>query len=391
MRTLRVRQVLAHKVSGNLFGLWLLVPEHLRLGSWDLLVGWNGRPGSCVEPRLALQMVHEAALCVTGVREQRCLNHRGFETLNGLPFIATDLAIHELLNAHTVAQAQSFQVALGKLRLASHHYQHHVLAFDPHRMRSYSQRQMPMRCKNPKEPAEKMQQLFFSLDVDTRQPVACTLGSSSVTATQGTEDLLRLVTAILPPGALILADSEHFTVRLQNTLGQIPGLDLLIPAPKQPYLMKRVQEISEDQFERHWAGYATACVPYQPEGVQVPLYLLVQRSGERAEDYSYKPFIATQDSERVRQLTSDFPKRWHVEEFFNLEQPLGWRRSGTLNLNIRYARASFALLAQAALHQLRQRLGPPYDQWTADHFARDLFERLDGDLRVCNDTLVITY
>lgn len=83
----RVRQLLADKVSGNLLGLWLLVPEHLRIGSWDLLVGWSAQPASCLEPRVALQMVHEAALCVTGIRQQRCLTHKGFEVLNGLPFI----------------------------------------------------------------------------------------------------------------------------------------------------------------------------------------------------------------------------------------------------------------------------------------------------------------
>ena len=38
----QVRQTLADKVSGNLLGLWLLAPEHLRLGSWDLLRAWSG-------------------------------------------------------------------------------------------------------------------------------------------------------------------------------------------------------------------------------------------------------------------------------------------------------------------------------------------------------------
>ena len=32
-----VRQLLADKVSGHLVGIWLLVAEHLRLGTWDLL------------------------------------------------------------------------------------------------------------------------------------------------------------------------------------------------------------------------------------------------------------------------------------------------------------------------------------------------------------------
>ncbi len=40
-----VRQRLADKISGNMVGLWLLIPEHLRLGTWDLLCGWSGQPG----------------------------------------------------------------------------------------------------------------------------------------------------------------------------------------------------------------------------------------------------------------------------------------------------------------------------------------------------------
>ena len=71
-----VRQCLADKVAGNLVGLWLLIPELLRLGVWDLLCGWTGRRGEYVEPRLALQLVNEAALCVTGIRARRSLGRR---------------------------------------------------------------------------------------------------------------------------------------------------------------------------------------------------------------------------------------------------------------------------------------------------------------------------
>src|SRR5207244_7130500 len=48
-----VRQCLADKVTGNLAGLWLLVPELLRLGAWDLVCGWTARRPEQVEPRLA--------------------------------------------------------------------------------------------------------------------------------------------------------------------------------------------------------------------------------------------------------------------------------------------------------------------------------------------------
>ena len=229
------------------------------------------------------------------------------------------------------------------------------------------------------------------LDADTNQPIACTIGSSSITATQGTKDLMGLLTSILPEGALILADTEHFTIDLINEVSQSPGFDLLIPASQQPYRLKQMKEIPENEFKPHWAGYATACIPYKPKGAKSPLFMFVQRNGEQPQHYSYNAFIATNKNERVEQLTSEFPKRWHVEEFFNLEQKMGWRRSATHNLNIRYARASFALVAQAAVHQLRKRLGSPFSQYTAEHLAQDLFGGLDGDLRVNKDTIIVTY
>ncbi len=52
---------------------------------------------------------------------------------------------------------------------------------------------------------------------------------------------------------------------------------------------------------------------------------------------------------------------------------------------------SLALVAQALIHQLRQRLGTPYQQWDSPHFARDFFAGLEGDLRVEGDTIIVTY
>jgi hypothetical protein len=126
-----VRQLLANKISGNLVGLWLLIPEHLRLGTWDLLCGWSGQSGGRVEPRLALQLVHEAALCTTGVRQQRVLSQRGFELANGLPFVASDVAMHCLLAEHVVAEAQRLQVALGRIRRASGDYAYASIVAEP--------------------------------------------------------------------------------------------------------------------------------------------------------------------------------------------------------------------------------------------------------------------
>jgi len=64
----QVRQLLADKISGNQVGIWLLVPEHLRLGTWDLLCGWSQASPQELAPRLALQIIHEAALCRCNLR-----------------------------------------------------------------------------------------------------------------------------------------------------------------------------------------------------------------------------------------------------------------------------------------------------------------------------------
>jgi hypothetical protein len=80
-----------------------------------------------------------------------------------------------------------------------------------------------------------------------------------------------------------------------------------------------------------------------------------------------------------------------VEEFFKFSQAMGWHRTGTLNLHIRYGQLTMALLAQAAVYQLRQRLGQPVADWDALHLARNLFEGLEGDVRVEQDTIVVTF
>lgn len=72
-------------------------------------------------------------------------------------------------------------------------------------------------------------------------------------------------------------------------------------------------------------------------------------------------------------------------------QQIGWNRAGTMNLNVRYGQMTMALLAQAAIHQLHSRLDETTSQWNAEHLATSLFQGLDGDLRVTDDTILVTY
>ena len=71
-----------------------------------------------------------------------------------------------------------------------------------------------------------------------------------------------------------------------------------------------------------WAGFATAKVPYtMKRGGKY--FQFVERTGERLDDFRYQGFLSTTDRDEVDALTSDFPKRWHVEEFFNANQSMG--------------------------------------------------------------------
>jgi hypothetical protein len=376
-------------------GMWLLIPEHLRLGTYDLLCGWTQRPPSEVQPRLALQAVHEAALCLPRFRRDTGLTQKGLELANGLPFIATDQALHDLFEASTIEQTVALQIALGRIRRARGHFRGRLLAVDPHHCRSYTQRQTRRHRHKPDERAVKTAQTIFCLDADTHQPVAFTLASAAKTTSQSVPELLDMARDILQPPhrqCLVVADSEHYTAELfEHALLRSP-FHLLCPMPRGPSQQRKLAQIDPQHFVPRWAGLAIARLPHQfQNNATGPLFQLVQRCGEKTNHYRYSPFLSTSPSDELDQLCRDYPDRWHVEEFFNACQAMGWNRAGTLNLHVRYAQQTMALIAQAAVHQLRQRLGDPYQQWEAQRLSRLFLQGLDGDVRVGDDTILVTF
>jgi hypothetical protein len=314
---------------------------------------------------------------------------------NGLPFVAADPAIHDLLESHSIQDSMGLQAALGRIRRASGHFKGQVLAMDPHRITSFTKRQTPRHTTDKKVKAAKVINSFFCLDTDTQQPICFAVGSAAKTVSEATPELLALVADILQiPSThpLLLTDSEHYTVDLvEHILGNTP-FEFVIPAPSQPSLDKIYRSIPDDQFTPRWAGIATARIPYRLKDSKAhPLYLIVQRSGETPQEYVYKGFLTNSTRTESDLICLEFPKRWDLEEFFNMNQDLGWNRGGTLNLHIRYAQMSMALIAQAAIHQLRQRLGDPFSSWNARHLAQNFFAALDGDVRLRDDTILVTY
>lgn len=390
-----VRQLLADKISGNLVGLWLLAPEHLRLGTWDLLTRWAGPSPSDLPPRLALQLVHEAALGVVHLRSARTLSQKGFELLHGLPFVVADSSLHDLLQTHTVQQGEELQLALGCLRRARGHFQGRLLAIDPHRLPSASKRQMPRYRDNTALRPYKVSTTFFCLDAETHQPICFLLASSSMTVTQITPRLLHLAARILNPAPdshpLVVADNEHYTQELFQSVAAQTPFDLLVPMRHTQALTASLQAIPPQQFQPRWAGWATTHRPFHfQQHPEMTYCQLIQRSGENSQTFHHKAFLASRYRDEVVDLAIHYPQRWHVEEFFNADQGLGWKRAGTLNLNIRFGQMSMALLAQTVCHQLRQRLGAPFASWDASHFASAIFRGIDGDIRVRDNTIIVT-
>jgi hypothetical protein len=385
-----LRGMLSDKVSGSHMGLWLLVPEYLRLGGWDLVRGLFGDDGD-IPARLAMQMVNESALCLNRVRKKDSLCHQGFSLVNGLSFLATDEGVHRVLGGKSVSDYEGFQSALMGIRMLDGHYGdgERVLAIDPHRIGSATKRAMVQKKKRPGLPSAKMMQTFFCNDTDTGQPLAFTLSASGKTCSKATVQLLDMVAGAMGgQKALVLADKEHFTREIADYFDGSRAMDILMPAPDTKGIRERVPGLD---YRELWPGYSLAETGFSFHGSGRTLRLIAQKESAAGRRDVYRSFLTTSDRDPGELLSKVFTKRWTIEEFFNFEGDMGWNRASTFNLNIRYGRQSLALLAQAAAFRLRKNLPEPYRNWTAAMLSEKVFTNMEGDIRVKGDTIVITY
>lgn len=381
------REILSKKVSSTLVGLWFLAAEHLRLGSWDLIKGYTGCIDTDIEPRIAMQITNEFAICKNRVRRKNYIVHQGFELLNGLSFLASDEEVHKFLDKHTVYEAQFLQESLSIIRSNNGHYKGEIIAIDPHRIISTTKRVMPKKKKQPKEPSRKMLQTYFALNTGTGQPIGCGIGSPGINTTKATIDLLNMTNKINNNKSLILADKEHFTQKLIRNIKNKDQFELLVPALS----TERIRKIEKSlTYKSQWAGYAIADTTFEFRGSKEEYRLIVQREGEIESQYKYKSFLTISDKPTVTLLSEIYGERWSIEDFFNFDGAMGFDRASTFNLNIRYGKMSLALLSQAATYQFRQKLPKPYKRWNATHLADAVFGKIDGDIRVKDDTIIIT-
>ncbi|HMG16407.1 MAG TPA: transposase [Saprospiraceae bacterium] len=384
------REILANKLSGTHVGIWLLIPEYLRLGAWDLLKGcFQDSCDNSLHTRLGLQLVNESAMCINRMRRKDSLCNQGFSLASGLPYLATDEAIHKMLDSHTMMDYEQVQIALMQIRkLEGHYHKEQIFALDPHRLNSVTQRMMPSKKKKPDQPAQKIMQTFFCIDAISGQPLGNYLGSSGKTTSSATMRLMHMIEQGGINSGLFIADKEHFTQEIISYFYNHQSYDILMPAPQNKNITNRFTEL---EYTKLWAGYSIATADFKFEGSKEKLRLLIQRQGESAGSFYYKAFITTSCLSPELLLADLYPKRWTIEEFFNFHGEMGWNRASTFNLNIKYGKQTMAMIAQAAVHQLKRKLPIEYQSWTAPHTANQLFANMEGDIRVDKDTIIVTY
>lgn len=345
-----------------------------------------------IKRKLGLQIIHESAMCSSRIRRSNTICHQGFDILNGLPFIASDVQIHDILSERSISESRELQLALGKLRQIQGDYEGKLIALDPHRITSYTKRISPKKKTKPDEKARKVLQTFFAIDSETGQPIGFEVGFSSDTVTNETKNLVELIKQVIPAGnkPLILSDTEHYTEELINLFSKDESLDILIPAPRNSRIISYFNKL---KYNEYWPGYSigTSKIRFCDDKDIPEQLLIIQRQGERESEYDYKPFLTTRRKGVVKMLTEEFPTRWTIEEYFKYEGSLGWDKASTQNLNIRYGKMTLSLIAQYLINRLRRKLPEEYRHFEVKHLSDEIFHKFNGDLRIKDDRIVVTY
>jgi len=187
---------------------------------------------------------------------------------------------------------------------------------------------------------------------------------------------------------LLVADKEHFTQKLLALGNQYQDFDILIPAICNSKINKIIEALC---YKPLWAGYAISETNFNFNGDDKQYRLIAQRVGEVEKDYLFSAFITTSNKDAKELICKDYDERWSVEEFFRFENEMGMNRASTLNLNIRYGKLALAMVAQGATYQLRNKLGNEYKKWDAKHLSNEILAWADGDVRVKEDTIIVTF
>ncbi len=202
-------------------------------------------------------------------------------------------------------------------------FQGRLLAIDPHRVCSFSKRHMRVHRNDDRERPTKTAQTFFALDADTGQPICFTTGTSARTAAVAAEELLKLAGDILGAQAgraLVLADSEHFTVDLLDRVKTETNFDLLVPMPNRRGLLAKLRALPPDLFRPRWAGYATAkrlappTTTWDAKHMATALFAGLEGDVRVQENTIIVTYYNSPDAEKLRAHYEDLPAKLWAEK-----------------------------------------------------------------------------
>jgi hypothetical protein len=167
-------------------GLWLLIPEHLRLGTWDLLCGWTSMTPNTVQPRLA--------------------------------------------SGHYAGQLLAIDP-------------HHLRSYTKRQTRRYRHKENEAAVKTTATffclDVDSEEPVAFTIGTSAR---------TATQATPGLLSLAEAILMPEKGKVTVLADKEHCTVEMFNHAVQHTSFDLLIPQASSPDLLRQLKEVPAAAF-----------------------------------------------------------------------------------------------------------------------------------------------
>ena len=186
---------------------------------------------------------------------------------------------------------------------------------------------------------------------------------------------------------------EHYTTELFDHVRRNTPFDLLVPMKNDRPLRRQLLALDPEQFTRRWAGirHDQAILPRCRMARKKPYFQFAQRTGETPREYRFGAFLSTTDRDEVETLTLDYPKRWHVEEFFNAASSLGLEPRGNIESQHPLRPDDDGLDRSGRAPPVAPSPGRAVFRLGRCSPGQVALGGLEGDVRVCDDTIIVTY
>ena len=287
-----------------------------------------------------------------GIRAIDPISRADFGLLAGLPCLPAASAEYRFLQAIATQQALDEQVSLTRYLSALGRIPGGTpLNIDAHNVRSFSRKEMKRSYLPDEKGYGKAVRLFYTQEQSFQLPLIAFACYSGTTVSQATPSLMTLTQQAVGTGRLLVADKEWYCGHLLQELRQM-DVTVLTPIKQSAGRRAEFERIPLDQYlptlEGKIATIATTLTDYTG-----PLVAFVK---ERA-PHAYFALLTTEADLQADTALPTFSDRWHIENFFGLNNALGVDQLPSLNLNAIQAMLTIRLMAFHVFAAFRQDLG----------------------------------